>query len=296
MPSERIIFDSPTVRIGHFSCAADEREWRTENVIVNSAVIVFPSVPVRIQQPDRDPVVADRNVVMFYNEGQVYRRGLLHERGDNAVWVALRPHIAHELVSEYRPHGRTNPERPFDIDHGPSPAACYLRHQAMSHRLAHSPSESTLEAEEAAISLVRELLSAEAEVRGRSSARSLRQDTARDRRRTVEAVRELLATDPEAPWTLDMIVDRVCVSPSHLCRVFKEQAGVTIHQYLTQLRLREAAEAVLAGERDLAMLAVRLGFSTHSHFTEHFRRVFGVPPKRLRNTDVLAHIARLGAA
>ncbi|MFG0259695.1 MAG: helix-turn-helix transcriptional regulator, partial [Phycisphaerales bacterium JB041] len=290
MPSERILFDSPTVRIGHFVCTPDEPHWRTENII-NGTVVVFPSVPVRISQAGREPVLADRNVVMYYNDGQPYRRGLLHDRGDSAVWIALKGHAAHELVRECRTSLRTDPEAPFDLDHGPSPAGCYLRHQALSHSLAADAPVSALMAEEAAITLVRDLLAAEATARGRIGPRPARADTSRARREAVEAVRELLATDPGFAWTLDEIVRRVCVSPSHLCRMFKQRLGVTIHQYLTQLRLREAAEAVLAGERDLAMLAVRLGFSTHSHFTEQFRRAFGVPPRRLRNADVLSRLA-----
>lgn len=295
MPSERILFDSPTVRIGHFVCAPDEPHWHTENII-NGTVVVFPSVPVRIHPAGGDPVLADRNVVMYYNDGQPYRRGLLHDRGDSAVWIALKGDHAHELLRDCRSSLATEPDRPFDLDHGPSPAGCYLRHQALSHGLTHNEPASSLLADEAAITLVRDLLTAEAAARGRAAPRPSRDDTARTRRRTVEDVRELLATDPGFAWTLDEIVRRVCVSPSHLCRMFKQQLGVTMHQYLTQLRLREAAEAVLAGERDLAMLAVRLGFSTHSHFTEHFRRAFGVPPRRLRNADVLSRISRVGAA
>lgn len=295
MPSERILFDSATVRIGHFVCAPDEPHWHTENII-NGTVVVFPSVPVKIHQSDHDPVLADRNVVMYYNDGQPYRRALLHDRGDSAVWIALKGHHAHDLMRECRSSLRTEPDRPFDLDHGPSPAGCYLRHQAISHRLVHDGPASSLLADEAAITLVRELLMAEACARARTPARPSRNETERSRRRTVEDVRELLATDPGFAWSLDEIVRRVCVSPSHLCRMFKQQLGVTIHQYLTQLRLREAAEAVLAGERDLAMLAVRLGFSTHSHFTEHFRRAFGLPPKRLRNADVLSRIFRAGTA
>ena len=101
MPSERILFDSATVRIGHFVCAPDEPHWHTENII-NGTVVVFPSVPVRIHQADREPVLADRNVVMYYNDGQPYRRGLLHDRGDSAVWIALKGDHAHDLLRECR--------------------------------------------------------------------------------------------------------------------------------------------------------------------------------------------------
>lgn len=288
MPSERILFDSPLVKIGRFVCAPEEADWRVENVVRRS-VVVFPSMPVRIHQADREPVVADRNVVMYYNAEQPYRRGLLHERGDDCVWIALKDGLAEGLVAAHRTP--TDPERPFDRPSGPSPAQCYLRHQVLQDRLAAGAEAAPLAAEEAAIELVRELLAAEAEVRGRSRRRPVRTDTARSRRELVETVREILAIDPGRPWSLEEIVDRVLVSAAHLCRLFKEETGATIHQYLIQLRLREAAQAVLDGERDLSLLAVRLGFSSHSHFTETFRRAFGLPPRELREDETVARLA-----
>lgn len=289
MPSEHILFDSTTVRIGRFVCTPEEPDWDTENII-NGTIVVFPSVPVRIHQADYDPVLADRNVVMYYNDGHPYRRGLLDERGDDAVWIALKGTLACDLLAEHRARTPIDPETPFDVDHGPSPADCFLRHKALSHTLEHNGAESLLQAEEAAIALVSDLLRADGCVRARGRLRAKRTGTERSRREIAENIRELLATDPGAAWTLERIVDRVCVSPSHLCRIFKEQTGMTIHRYLMQLRLREAADAVLGGERNLALLATRLGFSTHSHFSEHFRRSFGLSPNRLRRSDVLATI------
>lgn len=289
MPSERILFNSPLMRIGHFACGPGERDWSVENV-VSGALVVFPTVPVLIHQAQRDPVVADRNVVMYYNRAQPYRRALLHERGDEALWIALDDDLAGELVGRFRPSAADLPESPFDRSHGPSPAGCYLRHRALACHLAADGSADPLAVEETTIGLVAELLAADAEARGQKP-RALRSDTLTSRREIAEEIRRLLAADPGFPWALDVLVEELCVSPGHLCRIFKAQTGVSIHQYLLQLRLREGAEAVLAGERDLSLLAIRLGFSSHSHFTESFRRTFGVPPSELREREVVDRLA-----
>jgi AraC-like DNA-binding protein len=56
---------------------------------------------------------------------------------------------------------------------------------------------------------------------------------------------------------------------------------VSLHQYLTQLRLARAlVELPHAG--DLTSLALDLGFSSHSHFTFAFRRAFGCTPSQFR--------------
>jgi len=47
--------------------------------------------------------------------------------------------------------------------------------------------------------------------------------------------------------------------------------------------LRAALERLPENDRDLSMLALELGFSSHSHFTASFTREFGVPPSALKD-------------
>ena len=56
-----------------------------------------------------------------------------------------------------------------------------------------------------------------------------------------------------------------------------------IHRYLVQLRLARAL-VELPHTNDLTMLALDLGFSSHSHFTAAFRRAFGSPPSVFRES------------
>jgi AraC-like DNA-binding protein len=91
-----------------------------------------------------------------------------------------------------------------------------------------------------------------------------------------ERVKELLATRLGDRLTLDELARELGTSPYHLARAFR-----SIHQYRIQLRVR-AALLRLREDIDLCSLGLELGFSTHSHFTETFRRVFGMPPRAVR--------------
>jgi AraC-like DNA-binding protein len=71
-------------------------------------------------------------------------------------------------------------------------------------------------------------------------------------------------------------------SPFHLAHVFRSEIGISLHQYLLQLRLIAALERLDEGEPDLSKLALDLGFSHHSHFSTQFRRVIGVTPRQAR--------------
>jgi AraC-like DNA-binding protein len=49
-----------------------------------------------------------------------------------------------------------------------------------------------------------------------------------------------------------------------------------------RLRLRASLERLAAGAVDLTALALELGFSSHSHFTDSFRKEFGCTPSAIR--------------
>jgi AraC-like DNA-binding protein len=82
--------------------------------------------------------------------------------------------------------------------------------------------------------------------------------------------------------TLAGIARTVGCSPYHLARTFRREAGLTIHRYLNRLRLRAGLERLVDGAEGLTGIALDVGFSSHAHFTEAFRREFGLPPSAFR--------------
>jgi AraC-like DNA-binding protein len=96
-----------------------------------------------------------------------------------------------------------------------------------------------------------------------------------------ERVKELLATRLGDRLTLGDLAAELGTSPYHLARAFRAATGNSIHQYRIQLRVRTALLR-LRDDIDLCSLGLELGFATHSHFTETFRRAFGLPPRAVR--------------
>ena len=72
------------------------------------------------------------------------------------------------------------------------------------------------------------------------------------------------------------------MSVGHLCRVFREESGATIHDHREKLRFAAALDAFEQGQRDLSELALDLGYSSHAHFTANFTQSLGLAPSRLR--------------
>jgi AraC-like DNA-binding protein len=67
------------------------------------------------------------------------------------------------------------------------------------------------------------------------------------------------------------------LSQSHFLRLFTEETGTTFRRYQQWARLMHAAKGMLAGH-DLTRCAVDAGFASLSHYSDTFRRTFGITP------------------
>ena len=70
------------------------------------------------------------------------------------------------------------------------------------------------------------------------------------------------------------------LSPKHFLVAFRNSVGVTPHQYVIRERVREATRLLAARRMSVAEVALTLGFSSQSHFTEIFQKAIGTTPKR----------------
>jgi AraC-like DNA-binding protein len=86
----------------------------------------------------------------------------------------------------------------------------------------------------------------------------------------------------------------VGVHPVHLSRGFRRAFGVTMTEYVRDLRIHFAAEAMVSSRDPLPSIAQSAGYQNMGHFTRCFKRATGMTPAAYRG----ARIARraLGSA
>lgn len=105
-------------------------------------------------------------------------------------------------------------------------------------------------------------------------------------RGAVKRVKDCLKSRYAENVTLEELARVANLSPFHLIRVFRKEVGLPPHAYQTRLRLNHA-KALLAQAATIGEAALNAGFCDQSHFTNHFRKVFGYPPG--------AHLKGLGS-
>src|SRR5271155_2462279 len=98
----------------------------------------------------------------------------------------------------------------------------------------------------------------------------------------LKRAEEILRSSFSSPPGLFELASAVEVHPVHLAREFRGHFGCTVGEYIRQLRVDFACQALLQTDAALIEIALNAGFSDQSHFTRTFRSAMGVPPAQFR--------------
>lgn len=92
----------------------------------------------------------------------------------------------------------------------------------------------------------------------------------------------LMHTEPEGPWTISSLADRVAVSRSVFAAKFAQLVGEPPLRYLTRFRLNSAAVQLRSTEDSLKTIAAAAGYDSVSAFAKAFKRHMGITPGQYR--------------
>lgn len=290
-PTDRVIFESPRLRIGEFRAGVGHPRF-TDSGPIDAAIFVFPRTSVVIRHEANTSFTTDTCTVTYYNPGQRYTREPADPRGDRCEWFQPRTDVLVDVLREYDRSVADRPERPFPFTHGPSDPTSYaLQRQLVRYvRRAGGAADASV-VEELAVDILRRLLGLR--FCGGPSAPGRRSGSGAGPEALGRSLRRFLLAHFREPLSLEEIAATVGSSVSHACRVFRREHGITIHRYRTQLRLRRSLELMAEPARDLTDVALHLGYSSHSHFTWAFRKLFGITPSAFRRTPSSARIRAL---
>ncbi len=244
----------------------------------------------------RRSVTADVNQAVFFSKDSTYRVSHPVDCGDRGTVFTPSPRVLNDIVRELDPTIDDHPGRPFPFVTGPCSPGVFWRHCELAKRLeaveSNQPEVARLDPlwpdplwiDVTALQLIADALEAAFARHGLASpsGKRRRDGTEADHAELVEAAKTYLTSRMPERVTLDDIARAVGASPFHLARLFQQRTGAPVHRYLTRLRLRASLEQLADGASDLTALALELGFSSHSHFTDSFRREFGCAPSDAR--------------
>ncbi|GGA30359.1 response regulator transcription factor [Paenibacillus physcomitrellae] len=100
----------------------------------------------------------------------------------------------------------------------------------------------------------------------------------------VHQVCSLIDQTYHEPITINSLSDQVYLSPNYLRSIFKEKTGMTIHDYLTKIRLDKAKLLLADGSLKVQDIAQRVGYESTSYFISLFLKNQGVTPNEYRKS------------
>jgi len=267
-PCTWVVHEGNGYRIGAIRIPPRHPRWERVNWVPGLPILLFPRNPIGIRLPGGGGGMIDAGCAVYFASEERYRYEPAGNAGDRSDWFALSP----ELLARLAPGLELEDLRTTRIT--VRPHEFELQRRAFRHALvAAEPDDLLLEE---ALCRMLDLLHPD---------RALPLRTRRRQRGLANELKAILAERFAESLHLDDLAAELRVSPNHLCREFRKEAGTTIYGHRELLRLAAALDHFERPDDDLTGLALDLGYSSHAHFSANFKRALGAAPSRLR-TDI----------
>lgn len=279
-PARGTVFESELFSVGYTRCRP-VTDGMGPDIRSGVHVLAFPTRGVFRMHIEGEVYACDPNMVIFQNATDVFRTSHPESIGDDTTWLTLRDELVCEAVRPHDPGVDDRPGSPFPFTVGMSNPEVFLLQRALFNEACRGPDADRLLVEETGAMVLSAAVAAAFASR-KEAPTGVRRATVRAHAEMAEGAKAFMAAHLQNRLSIDDIARHVHSSPFHLCRLFRKHTGLPIHRYLNRLRLRAAVDRLHEHRTELAKLAVDLGFASHSHFCDAFRREFGVPPSSMR--------------
>jgi AraC family transcriptional regulator len=198
----------------------------------------------------------------------------IHDHNDTALILGIPPSLLDTVAEE---HGfdsrRVEIRNRFQIRDAQLENICWALKAEME---ANYPS-GRLYVDSLAVSVASRLVSTYSSVAQRTTAKNGGLG-GRRLKQTLAYIEDHLSED----LSLSRIASVTGVSASHFKTLFRESAGVPVHQYVIQRRIERAKDLLMQGKLSIAEIALATGFSHQSHLARHMQRSVGLSPRAMK--------------
>lgn len=98
----------------------------------------------------------------------------------------------------------------------------------------------------------------------------------------VEAVVNYIKRHLEDPLSIQSLAEMIHLSPNYLGKIFYQNTGAFISQYITSLRMNRACDLLRQTDLPINTVGAMVGISNPHYFSRLFRDTFGTSPSKYR--------------
>lgn len=100
----------------------------------------------------------------------------------------------------------------------------------------------------------------------------------------IHQIQQYIREHSQEDISLDILAQRVSLSPIYISKMFKEKLGVNYIDYLTECRIEKAKKLLNDPEKSLKEITFEIGYHEPNYFSKVFKKMCGVSPKDYRKT------------
>ena len=101
----------------------------------------------------------------------------------------------------------------------------------------------------------------------------------------ITKVKQYIETHYKENITRESISNDLFFNGYYLSRLFKQSTGMSIFEYLCQVRINEAKRLLLQTDKKISTIVFDVGYNHFSHFANTFKTHTGLTPKRFRELN-----------
>ncbi|MCM3612296.1 helix-turn-helix domain-containing protein [Planococcus sp. MERTA32b] len=102
---------------------------------------------------------------------------------------------------------------------------------------------------------------------------------------TVNKVVMFINDEVERDLSVEDVAKHFHISTSHLSRIFREHAGITLVEYLNVRRVEESQHYLRHSDKGISEISKQFHFCNQSYFTRIFKKYTTVTPKQFRDSQ-----------
>ena len=104
--------------------------------------------------------------------------------------------------------------------------------------------------------------------------------------RYIHQIQTIILSDCASNLDLTTIADRVNLSVTYMCTLFKKETGISIGQYIKDVRMNKARELLHNTNLRLNDIYPQVGYSSLTYFCIAFKETYGITPTQFRQKEV----------
>lgn len=105
-------------------------------------------------------------------------------------------------------------------------------------------------------------------------------------KKSLDKIIEYINKNYKRDIGINDISDAVGLSYSHVRKIFKDEVGENIIDYINNIRITEAKEMLIKTDLSIKNIAINLGYNNDQSFTRFFKKYEGITPGEYRNKRI----------